>query len=282
MLAIDEVVDHVHGAGAVERVEGDQVFDAVRLIAAQDVAHPGGFELEHAAGERLAEDLRVGLLVVDRKFFHRQLDAAMALDQLEGIRDDGERGQAQEIHLEERQFLQAVHVVLRDNFVFVGLVERDDLAQRQRRNHHARRVDAGVARHALQALGHFENFFDFGIGAGQRIELRLHLARLLQLDVERHGGDQLGDAVDFAEAHVEHAAHVFDGGARAHGAEGDDLGHLLAPVFFGDVLNHFAAPAGAEIDIDIGHGDALGIQEALEQQPVGERIDVGDLHGVAD
>ena len=206
----------------------------------------------------------------------------MALDQLERVRDDGERRQAQEVHLEERQLLQAVHVVLRDNFVFVGLVERDDVAQRQRRNHNAGRVNAGVARHAFQALGYFQNLFYFGIRAGQRIELRLHLARLLQLDVERHGGDQLGDAVDFGVAHVEHAAHVFDGRARAHGAEGDDLGHLLAPVFFGDVLNHFAAPASAEIDIDIGHGDALGIQEALEQQPVGERIDVGDLHGVTD
>ena len=57
VLAIDEVVDHVHGAGAVERVERDQIFDAVRLIAAQNVAHARRFELEHAAGERLAENL---------------------------------------------------------------------------------------------------------------------------------------------------------------------------------------------------------------------------------
>ncbi len=83
-------------------------------------------------------------------------------------------------------------------------------------------------------------------------------------------GDQLGDAVDVGEAHVEHAADVLDGGARAQRAEGDDLGDLFAPVFFGDVLNHFAAAAGAEIDVDIGHGDALGIQEALEQQAVRE------------
>ena len=70
--------------------------------------------------------------------------------------------------------------------------------------------------------------------------------------------------------------------ARAQRSEGDDLGHLLAPVFLGDVLDHFAAAARAEIDIDIGHGDALGIQEALEEQLVGQRIDVGDLHRIAD
>ena len=95
-------------------------------------------------------------------------------------------------------------------------------------------------------------------------------------------GDQLGDAVDVGEAHVEHAAHVFDGGARAQRAEGDDLRHLLAAVFFGDVLDHFAAAVRAEIDVDIGHADALRIQEALEQQAVLQRIDIGDLHGVAD
>ena len=71
-------------------------------------------------------------------------------------------------------------------------------------------------------------------------------------------------------------------GARAQRAEGDDLRDLLAAVLFGDVLDHFAAPVRAEIDIDIGHADALGIEEALEQQAVLQRIDIGDLHGVAD
>src|SRR6202035_5877173 len=66
------------------------------------------------------------------------------------------------------------------------------------------------------------------------------------------------------------------------GAEGDDLGDLLAAVLLGDILNHLAAAVGAEVDIDIGHADALGIQEALKQQAVLERIDIGDLHGIAD
>ncbi len=71
-----------------------------------------------------------------------------------------------------------------------------------------------------------------------------------------------------AIADIQHAADVFDRGARGQRAERDDLRHLLPPVFLGDVLNHFAAPAGAEIDIDIGHADAFGIQEALEEQAV--------------
>ena len=85
-----------------------------------------------------------------------------------------------------------------------------------------------------------------------------------------------------AKLHFEHAAHVFDGGARAQRVEGDDLRHLLAAVFLGDVLDHFAAAVHAEIDVDIGHADALGIEEALEQQAVLQRVDIGDRHGVAD
>ena len=63
MLALDEIVDHaaLDGAGAVERVERGEVFDAAGLVAAQNVAHARRFELEHAAGEALAEDL-VGVL----------------------------------------------------------------------------------------------------------------------------------------------------------------------------------------------------------------------------
>ena len=91
-------------------------------------------------------------------------------------------------------------------------------------------------------------------------------------------GDQLGEAVDFGEVHVEDAADVLDGGARAQGAEGDDLRDLLAAVLLGDVLDDFAAAARAEIDVDIGHADALGIEEALEEQAVLQRIDVGDAH----
>jgi len=41
-----------------------------------------------------------------------------------------------------------------------------------------------------------------------------------------------------------------------------------------DVIDEFAAPAHAEVDIDIGHRNAFGIEEALEEQVVLERIDV--------
>ena len=71
-------------------------------------------------------------------------------------------------------------------------------------------------------------------------------------------------------------------GARAQRPEGDDLRHLLAAVFFGDVLDDFAAAVRAEVDVDIGHADALRIEEALEEQPVLQRVDIGNIHGITD
>ena len=48
----------------------------------------------------------------------------------------------------------------------------------------------------------------------------------------------------------------------------------FAPVLLAHVLDHLAAALEAEVDVDVGHRDALGIQEALEQQVELERIDV--------
>ena len=126
VLALDEVVHHaaLDRAGAVKRVERAQVLDAAGLVAAQDVAHARGFELEDPAGERLGEDL-VGRRVVERQVFDDQLLAAMLFDQAERVVDQRQRGQPQEIHLEKAELLEAAHVVLGDDFLFVGAIERN-------------------------------------------------------------------------------------------------------------------------------------------------------------
>ena len=92
---------------------------------------PARFKLEDAAGEALGEDL-VGRRVVERQVFDDELDAAVLLDQLERVVDERERGEAEEVHLEKAELLETVHVVLGDNFVFVGAVERDQFLQRLR------------------------------------------------------------------------------------------------------------------------------------------------------
>src|SRR6202044_3629258 len=63
---------------------------------------------------------------------------------------------------------------------------------------------------------------------------------------------------------------------------GNDLRDPVRAPFLGHVPDHVGAPTFVEVDVDVGHGYALGIEEALEDQAVDQRIQVGDAHRVGD
>ena len=64
--------------------------------------------------------------------------------------------------------------------------------------------------------------------------------------------------------------------------ERDDLRDAIAPVLLGDVGEDALAALHREVDVDVGHRLAARVQEALEQQVVRDRIEVGDLQAVRD
>src|SRR3569832_2297452 len=49
-----------------------------------------------------------------------------------------------------------------------------------------------------------------------------------------------------------------------HRAVGDDLRHALAAIALHYVIDHAVAAFHAEVDVEVGHGDALRVQESLE------------------
>ncbi len=66
---------------------------------------------------------------------------------------------------------------------------------------------------------------------------------------------------------------------------GDDVGHLrrvAPPVALVHVLDHLFASLRLDIHVDVGGPVTRGGQEALEEQPEIDRVDVGDAEGVAD
>ena len=81
---------------------------------------------------------------------------------------------------------------------------------------------------------------------------------------------------------AEHSGGVPRRGPREHLAEGDDLRDRLLAVLVGDVLDHLLPAAHREVDVDVGHRNSLGVEEALEQQVVAQRVDVSDLQAVGD
>ena len=119
---------------------------------------------------------------------------------------------------------------------------------------------------------------DLGGELGARLHAVLEARRAALLRV----GDQLGEAVADAVVVAEDARGVARGRAREHAAEGDDLRDAVGAVLLGHVADHAIAAADGEVDVDVRHRHALGVEEALEQQVVAERVDVRDLEAVGD
>ncbi len=130
-----------------------------------------------------------------------------------------------------------------------------------------------VPRLAFQSLCQVEHFLHPRVLLCGFLQLWFFLDRLLQLDVQ-HGRNHLRDPVHIGEAHIQHAPHILDGGLGSQGIEGDDLGHLLATVLLGHILDHLTSPPRAKIHIHVGKADALRVQEAFKKKVVLQRINV--------
>ncbi len=78
----------------------------------------------------------------------------------------------------------------------------------------------------------------------------------------------------------EHAANITHDGLRRHRTVGDDLRDTVTAVLLRNILDDPVAAIHAKIHVEVGHRDAFGIQEALEQEVILQRIDVGDAEAV--
>ena len=83
-----------------------------------------------------------------------------------------------------------------------------------------------------------------------------------------------------AERDAEHAADVLEYRAGRKRPERDDLRDRILPVFLPDILDHLLTLVVGEVDVDVGHADPVGVQEALEEEIVLERVDIGDAEGI--
>ena len=135
----------------------------------------------------------------------------------------------------------------------------------------------------FELLRDVEGALDRRVGVALGLQARLALDRLRQRHrigrVLRH---QLAQLVDLAVGHLQHAADVAQHAARLQRAEGDDLRHLVAAVALLHVVDHLVAPVLAEVDVEVRHRHAFGIEEALEQQAEAQRIEIGDGQRIGD
>src|SRR4051794_22414989 len=148
MLTLDEVIDNaaLNGAGPIQGVESAKIFHSLGLVTDQNVPHAARFELEDAARETIREDL-VRFRIIQRQILDDNFDPAEFANNFQGVDDDGESCQTQEIHFEKIELLQASHVVLGNNFVLVCLVKGDELFKGLGGYDDPRGVDGAVPRH---------------------------------------------------------------------------------------------------------------------------------------
>ena len=276
--------DQVHRAGTVQGVQRDQVFQAAGARIFQHALHARTFKLEHGFSFAVGKQL-VGGHVVQRDVLERKvLLALVALDD-ELARDlqNRQRRQAQKVELDQANRFHVVFVVL----AHCGgaarlLVQRAKIGQLARRDQHTAGVHAHVACHAFELLRQLQQRFNV-VFFGQALrQHRFYLDGASDRDVlTRLIRDQLADAIAKGVAHVQHASHIANRCARGHGAESDNLRHRVAAVFVFDVFDHPVPVGLAKVNVKVGHGHPLGVQETLEQQVVLQRVQVGDLQRIS-
>ena len=123
---------------------------------AQRLLHAAALELEHAGGVAAGQHL-VGLLVVERQpVMSMQTPGCFSMSVERGL-DDVEVAQAQEVHLEQAELGDVVHVELGDDLGLALLLQRQVLGERQVADDHAGGVDGVVADEALERLGQVDD-----------------------------------------------------------------------------------------------------------------------------
>jgi hypothetical protein len=129
--------------------------------------------------------------------------------------------------------------------------------------------------------------------ASRRHRLRLHVQadlgeqpaeRSVQRQVSGNVGgvprvERLGDAVDRLEREAERLGHLPHRRARPVGDDGADHGRVILAVAVVEVLDHLLATVDVEVDVDVRQRPRL-VDEALEQELVLDRVDLGDAQAV--
>ncbi len=145
----------------------------------------------------------------------------------------------------------------------------------------AGRVGRGVTRHTFEALGCVQQLSDVVLLVVQLLEFRDGaFAFQGSFDGDGHAWDgrhQPRYAVNLVLGQVQGAAGIPNGSASAHSPEGDDLRDFVAAILLEGVANELVPLVVREVQIDVGHGDTTRVQEALEDQVLGEGVDVCDV-----
>ena len=146
-----------HRAGAVQREHCRNVLEFLGLHELEQGAHGATIELEHAEGVASGQQT-VGFGIIQRQGLQLQVNASVVLNVLDGIGNNREVTQTQEVHLDQAQALAGGVIELGDNLaVSLAAHHGNHVHQILAGHNHARGVHAPLTLQALQALRGLEH-----------------------------------------------------------------------------------------------------------------------------
>ena len=151
VLARDVVGCEFHRSRTNQRHERDQVLERRRLNINRHAGGHATFKLEDA--DRFASPKHfVRHRIFERDVLDREV-RILRVCELDRLADEGQRAQAEEIHLEQSKLFEISHWVLRRDIALslaAGALKRHMLNERVARNHHSGRVRRRVSRDAFE------------------------------------------------------------------------------------------------------------------------------------
>ena len=279
--------------GPVQRDQSHEVLEPVGGELADQLAHPRAFQLEHPGRVARAQHL-VDALVIQWHMVDIQVDASVP-EQGDGVLDDGEVAQAEEVHLQEPELLHPVHVELRHDAprVVSGVLrqlERQVVDERGVADHDAGRVHRILAPQPLQRPGRVDDLPGLGLLVVGLLQFGSEAQRVLDREFapQNRRWVHLAEPIAHRRRESEHPGGVPDPLLPLDGLERDDLGHRRigdlshggCPVPLGDVPDDVVPAPGVEVHVDVRHLLARGVQESFEDEPVPQRVEVGDAQAV--
>ena len=279
-IAPDERGGHTahRGPGLEEGVGDGQVGHGAGLELAQRALRAVRLALEHA--DRLgALDQRGCRRIIQRDAGQAKGRIVAPARQLGRICQHRQRTDAQQIHLRQPQRLHVAVLELGDQEAFGRPLHRQHVGERARGDHDAAGMDAQMIGLADKPVGRSHD-----LALGRIIERCQHIVHGSFIAAARVGvpvvREQAHQVIDTGIRQPHHLARLAHGRLRSQRADCPDQRDTIRAVGVAHVAQHLIPPPAAEVQVDIRRVGACRIEEALEEQPVFDRVHRGDAGAV--
>ena len=203
---------------------------------------------------------------------------ARGFDLVDRVLDDGQGLEAQKVELDQTGLFDPFHVELRRGHIGPRvLIQRHQRVQRPVPDHNPRRVGRCVAQQPLDLLAIVQQPRDDFLVLG--LLAQAWFIRQCLFDADRFhalDGDHLGQPIHLPVRHLQDPPDVTHRRLGQKRPEGDDLPHLVAPVFALHILDHLFPAIHAKVDVKVGHRYPFGVQEPFKQQLIAQRVQIGN------